>query len=192
MPSNRVVEMPCLDNPGTLLESTTDLRMTDYSAAPKLDPREQHFRIPGPRDGLSLFLRFLDAAARSGRPRQAVLYVHGATFPSALSIAHRFDGRSWRDALTEAGFDVWGLDFHGFGHSDRYPEMEEPPDAHAALCRTDDASAQLETAVRFICHEAGAARLSIIAHSWGSMPTCRFAGRQPTQVDRLVLFRPMV
>jgi len=121
-----------------------------------------------------------------------VLYVHGATFPSGLSIAHRFDGFSWRDALCAAGFDVWGLGFHGFGHSDRDPEMEEPPDAHAALCRTDDASAQLETAVRFICHEAGATRLSIIAHSWGSMPTCRFAGRQPTQVDRLVLFRPMV
>src|SRR5262249_28216672 len=66
-----------------------------------------------------------------------------------------------------------------------------PPAAHAALCGTDDACAQLETAVRFICHEAGTTRLSIIAHSWGSMPTCRFAGRQPTQVDRLVLFGPI-
>ena len=51
-----------------------------------------------------------------------MLYIHGATFPSALSIAHRFDGTSWRDVLNEAGFDVWGLDFYGFGHSDRYPK----------------------------------------------------------------------
>jgi len=29
-------------------------------------------------------------------------------------VAHRFDGKSWRDALNEAGFDVWGLDFYGF------------------------------------------------------------------------------
>jgi hypothetical protein len=36
-----------------------------------------------------------------------VLYVHGATFLSALSIAHRFDGKSWRDALGKAGCDVW-------------------------------------------------------------------------------------
>ena len=39
--------------------------------------------------------------------------MHGATFPSALSIAHRFDGRSWRDELCDEGFHVWGFDFHG-------------------------------------------------------------------------------
>jgi hypothetical protein len=89
--------------------------MTDFSTAQKLDAREAHFRIPGPRQGLSLFLRYLAAANTEFRPRRAVLYVHGATFPSALSIAHRFDGRSWRDALNDAGFDVWGLDFYGFG-----------------------------------------------------------------------------
>src|ERR1041385_3608788 len=96
-------------------------RMTDFAAGPKLDAREEHFRIPGPREGLSLFLRFLPAADSRFRPRRSVLYVHGATFPSGLSIAHRFDGHSWRDALCEAGFDTWGFDFHGFGYSDRYP-----------------------------------------------------------------------
>jgi len=78
--------------------------MTDFSTATKLDPREQHFRIPGPREGQSLFLRLLPAATSAFEPRRAVLYVHGATFPSALSIAHRFDGSSWRDALGAAGF----------------------------------------------------------------------------------------
>ena len=127
--------------------------MTDFSAAAKLDPREQHFRIPGPREGLSLFLRFLPAlpaASDQSRPRRAVLYVHGATFPSALSIAHRFDGKSWRDALNEAGFDVWGLDFYGFGHSDRYPEMSKPAAEGLPLCVAEDAARQLEVAVRFI------------------------------------------
>src|SRR5690348_8969418 len=123
--------------------------MTDYSAAPKLDPREEHFRIPGPREGLSLFLRFLPATQASAS-RRAVLYVHGATFPSALSIAHRFDGKSWRDALNEAGFDVWGLDFYGFGHSDRYVEMSRPPQDHPPLCVAEDAAQQVEAAVRFI------------------------------------------
>jgi hypothetical protein len=61
-----------------------------HVSASKLDPREQLFRIPGPRDGMSLFLRFLPA--ENTGPRRPVLYVHGATFPSALSIAHRFDG----------------------------------------------------------------------------------------------------
>src|SRR5438105_967872 len=91
----------------------------------KLDTREVHFRIPGPIDRLQLFLRHLPPARRSGPPR-AVLFVHGMSFPSASSIAHRFDGRSWRDGLCDAGWDVWGLDFYGFGHSDRYPEMSQP------------------------------------------------------------------
>ena len=65
--------------------------MIDYSAAKKLDPREQHFRIPGPIEGLSLFLRLLPAeTAALSDPRRAVLYVHGATFPSGLSIATRY------------------------------------------------------------------------------------------------------
>ena len=63
--------------------------MADFTAAKRLDCREEHFRIAGPRDGMSLFLRFLPAANSRFQPRRAVLYVHGATFPSALSIAHR-------------------------------------------------------------------------------------------------------
>jgi hypothetical protein len=35
--------------------------MTDISSPRRLDPNEQHFRIAGPRDGLSLFLRLLPA-----------------------------------------------------------------------------------------------------------------------------------
>jgi pimeloyl-ACP methyl ester carboxylesterase len=153
--------------------------------APKLDPREQHFRIPGPRSGLQLFLRRLEPVQGRAQP---VLYVHGGTFPSALSIAHRFAGYSWRDALCEAGFDVWGLDFHGFGASDRYPEMDQPPEANASLCRTADAAAQLAAAVPFILAQSGRPRLSLIAHSWGTLPTCRFAGAYPDQIERLVLF----
>lgn len=164
--------------------------MTDFSKANLLDPREQHFRIPGPREGSSLFLRLLPAADKTKCSKQ-VLYVHGATFPSALSIAHRFDGRSWRDALTDAGFDVWGLDFYGFGHSDRYSEMDQPASENAPLCTADDAAKQLELAVRFILGHQNADKLSLISHSWGAMPACLFASAHPALVDRLILFAPI-
>jgi len=164
--------------------------MADISSAPKLDPREQHFLIPGPGDGLSLFLRRLPAQT-SPTPRRAVLYVHGATFPSALSIAHRFDGRSWRDALCDAGFDVWGLDFYGFGHSDRYPEMDRPADDNAPLGVAADAVEQLEAAIRFILAHQNIEKISLISHSWGSMPACLLAGAHPALLDRLVLFAPI-
>jgi pimeloyl-ACP methyl ester carboxylesterase len=165
--------------------------MTDFSTAPTLDAREQHFRIPGPLQGLSLFLRFLPAAHTTFRPRRAVLYIHGATFPSALSIAHRFDGKSWRDALGEAGFDVWGLDFYGFGYSDRYPEMDQPAIDNAPLCTAEDAAQQLEAAVPFILGHQNLDKLSLVSHSWGSMPAGRFAGAHSARIDRLVLFAPI-
>src|SRR5512143_459186 len=104
-----------------------------------LDPKEEHFRVKSHLEGLDLFLRYLPPTLhRAGAPR-VVLYVHGGTFPSSLSIAHRFDGRSWRDELADAGFHVWGFDFLGFGASDRYPEMTEPAERHAALGRAANA-----------------------------------------------------
>jgi pimeloyl-ACP methyl ester carboxylesterase len=165
--------------------------MTDFSTATSLDPHEEHFRIPGPRDDALLFLRYLPAERTTFDPRRAVLYVHGATFPSALSIAHRFDGRSWRDALGDAGFDVWGLDLYGFGHSDRYPEMDRPAAESPALCVADDAAQQVEAAVHFILAHQNIGSISLIAHSWGSMPASLVAGEHPALVDRLVLFAPI-
>jgi pimeloyl-ACP methyl ester carboxylesterase len=117
--------------------------------------------------------------------------VHGATFPSGLSIAHRFDGRSWRDALNEAGFDVWGLDFYGFGASDRYPEMSEPAAGRAPLCVAEDAAEQLAAAIRFILAHQSIEKLSLISHSWGAMPSGLFASRHPALIDRWVLFAPI-
>jgi pimeloyl-ACP methyl ester carboxylesterase len=157
----------------------------------KLDPREEHFRIPSHHDGLSLFVRYLPPVRETASSGGIVLYAHGGTFPSALSIAHRFDGQSWRDELSAAGFHVWGLDFHGFGLSDPYPGMAEPAERHAPLGRAEDASRQLEKAVRFICDRHGAERLSIGAHSWGSIVSGRFAARCPELVDRLVFFGPI-
>ncbi|MEZ5830761.1 MAG: alpha/beta fold hydrolase [Dongiaceae bacterium] len=167
------------------------MRERSHDAAAKLDPREQHFCIPGSIEGLSLFLRHLPPTDAHTHPPRVVLYVHGATFPSALSIAHRFDGRSWRDELCDAGFHVWGLDFYGFGESDRYPEMMAPADAHPPLGGTDDASRQIAAAIRFIFDRHGARRLSVIAHSWGTLPAAHCAGAHPDLIDRLVLFGPI-
>jgi pimeloyl-ACP methyl ester carboxylesterase len=93
--------------------------------------------------------------------------------------------------LNEAGFDVWGLDFHGFGHSDRYPEMNQPAGDNPPLCVAEDAARQLEAAVRFILAHQDLEKLSLISHSWGSMPTGLFAGAHAALADRIVLFAPI-
>jgi pimeloyl-ACP methyl ester carboxylesterase len=160
--------------------------------APKLDPREEHFRIPSHHDALSLFARYLPPAKDSGEEQPVVLYVHGGTFSSALSIAYRFDGRSWRDELADAGMRVWAFDFHGFGpFSDPYPEMRQAPEAMPPLGRAEDASRQIEAVVRFVCKREGIAKLSIIAHSWGTIASGLFAGRCPELVERMAFFGPI-
>jgi pimeloyl-ACP methyl ester carboxylesterase len=155
----------------------------------RLDVREHTCLINSGRDGLRLFLRRLRSMA-PGR-RGAVLYLHGATFPSALSVAFRFDGVSWRDALCRAGFDVWALDFLGFGGSDRYPETEADTDANAPLGLAADVVVQVEAAVQFILDQGDHRQVSLVTHSWGSMPAGLFAAKHPTLVDRIVMFAPL-
>jgi pimeloyl-ACP methyl ester carboxylesterase len=73
----------------------------------KLDPREQHYWIESPRQGMQLFLRYLPLLTRQAGEVRPVLYVHGATFPSALSIAHRFVPPHEQPVLSRAHFDEW-------------------------------------------------------------------------------------
>jgi hypothetical protein len=96
---------------------------------PKLDPKEAHFCIASYIEGLTLFLRYMPPNAHQTDTPKIVLYVHGGSFPSALSIAHRFDSRSWRDELADAGFHVWGLDFHGLAPQTPIRRWGSPPNA---------------------------------------------------------------
>ncbi|WP_020591352.1 alpha/beta hydrolase [Kiloniella laminariae] len=150
--------------------------------------------------------------------RCPVLYIHGATFPSACSIAFPFDGHSWMDDLAAAGFSVWGLDFAGFGQSGGYdrcsrsggddvssPEIpvsdipvSDIPISDIPISdirgRMAEASRQIARAVDFILAQEGAegrGRVSLLAHSWGSIPAGHFAGEHPDLLDRLVLFGPV-
>jgi pimeloyl-ACP methyl ester carboxylesterase len=155
---------------------------------PKLDPGEQHYFIDSPHPGLELFLRYLPPVSGDAG---VVLYVHGATFPSALSVAHRFDGQSWRDDLVQAGFHVWALDFHGFGSSSAFREMAGPANAAQPLGRAEDGARQVEAALRFIADYHQGRRVSMIAHSWGSMAAGRAAGQCPALVERILFFAPI-
>jgi pimeloyl-ACP methyl ester carboxylesterase len=120
-----------------------------------------------------------------------VLYVNGATFPSRLSVGYRFDDRSWADDLQAAGFDVWALDFAGFGDSGRYGEMRGAADAHPPLGRAPAAAEQIAAAVERIGKERGRARVHLVAHSWGTIAAGRFAEAYPDAVARLVFFGPI-
>ncbi len=121
-----------------------------------------------------------------------VLYVHGGTFPSASSVMFRFNGVSWADELNKAGFSVWSFDFAGFGGSERYPGMAaQTPAPGEPLGRAPEAAQQIARVVRSILAQTGSAKVSIIAHSWGTIATGLFVTQNPDLVDRLVFFGPI-
>lgn len=121
---------------------------------------------------------------------QPILYVHGATFPSALSIAYRFASYSWMDDLHRQGFDVWAFDFAGFGGSDRYAPLDDHIDAELPG-RAPESARQIARVVEWICESACHGSVSVIAHSWGSIPTGLYMTQYPDRVDKLCLFGPI-
>jgi len=153
---------------------------------------ETTFKISYGQPALKLFLRHMPPKDnRLVKPNQVVLFIHGAMFPSGLAAAFRFDGHSWMDDLSESGFDVWALDFLGYGGSDRYPEMSADADSNPPLGRATEAAKQIASAVAFITQKQNVAKVSMIAHSWGTMPAAMLATQQPERIDRLVLFGPI-
>ena len=127
---------------------------------------------------------------RLAGPGAPVLFVHGATFPSALAAGYRFLDRSWMEDVQAEGHDAWAFDFLGYGGSQRYPGMDGPPGG-TPLGRAEEAADQLGLVVDHITQATGHRSVSLVAHSWGSMPAGLYATRHPERVARLCLFGPI-
>ena len=116
-----------------------------------------------------------------------VLYVHGATFPSDLSVFYRLDDRSWADSLNEAGYSAWGLDFVGYGRSSRHETVDAEP-----LGRSDQALPQLTAVIEHLRARNGAGPIALVAHSWGTVVAARAAIAAADAVAALVMFGPIL
>lgn len=140
--------------------------------------------VPSHREGLKLGIRHKRAAVRAGT--DPVLFVHGSSFPSALAFDFRMEGGSWMDQLAGQGFDVYALDFPGYGLSDRYPEMVSGA-AHP-VGQASQVADDVGRAVDLILRMTGKRRVILIGHSWGGSVAARYAGLHPGRVSKLVLF----
>ena len=143
-------------------------------------PRERFFVSCA--DGPTLAMQVRRAAV----PRGDVLYVHGSTFGADLSVLYTLDGRSWADALIDAGFTVWTFDFAGYGESERYPA-----DSGRAVGRLAEVLPQLRRAVAAVMRRNGNRRLSLLGHSWGATVAAAYAAAYQDEIDALVLFAPV-
>lgn len=150
-----------------------------------VEPSEVRLELTDRAEAATLLLRRWPG---EGDP---VLYVHGATFPSALSVGYRFKGRSWADHLHDAGFDVWAFDFVGFGGSTRPAAMGASAAAALPLGRSADAARQIDVVVERIRRSRGGARVHIVAHSWGTVAAGAYASGHADAIGRLVWFAPI-
>jgi pimeloyl-ACP methyl ester carboxylesterase len=120
-----------------------------------------------------------------GSERPDVIYVHGATFGCECSVFFPMDGRSWADALLDAGFNVWGFDFIGYGASSRYPQSSQPRG------RMVEAASQLQAVVAEVRRLNGGRPVSLLAHSWGCTVAAHVVCLDDAAISDLVLFAPV-
>jgi len=120
-----------------------------------------------------------------------VLFIHGASFPSALAFGFKMSGNSWMNYMAMNGYNTYALDFLGYGSSDRYPEMTSRSPAGKSLGQAEDVYLDIDKAVNFILEITGKEKVHLIAHSWGSTVAALYASLFPQKIDRLVLFAPI-
>lgn len=121
-----------------------------------------------------------------------VLYVHGATFPTALSVGWRMGRSSWLDHLQTNGFDAWSLDFAGYGWSDRPSVFDRSPNSGPPYGDHRAAAEQILAALAHIQQERPGTPIHVIAHSWGTIPARWAAIKRRDLVSSLILFGPVV
>ncbi len=148
-------------------------------------------RLPAPNDpGQKIALH---CVLPEKSTHEAVLFIHGASFPTMLAAGYEFKGRdSWLDFTAKRGLLACGLDFLGYGASSRQPAMSAAPDGALPLLRAPEAGAEIAAAAAYLKSKRGIRRLHVVAHSWGTIPAATYAATHPSLLASLTLFGPIV
>jgi pimeloyl-ACP methyl ester carboxylesterase len=142
--------------------------------------------------GISVYVRNKRPAGMAAfSPEKTVLYVHGATYPSATAFDLKLDGTSWMEYIARAGYDVWLVDVRGYGHSTRPAAMDQPPGANPPFATTAEAARDVGAAVDHILRKRGIQKLNLIGWSWGTVTMALYTSQNNAKVNRLVLYAPV-
>ena len=149
----------------------------------------ESYRIRSVDPGIELYVR--NKRPEAPGPHRALLFVHGATYPSDTMFDLKIDGESWMDFVARHGYDVYSLDVRGYGRSTRPPEMDRPALDNPPVVTTDEAVRDFGAVVDHIRQRRGVARVNLMGWSWGTVIAGAFAAAHPEKTERLVMYAPL-
>ena len=129
---------------------------------------------------LNLYRKRRTAPKAGEAPLSVLLLVHGSSLSGRSSFDLEVPGRgnySMMNAFAGYGFDVWTMDFEGYGRSTK---TEGNSDIAEGV-------KDLKTATDLIMRESRQTRLSLFGESSGGLRAGSFAMTYPERVARLVL-----
>jgi pimeloyl-ACP methyl ester carboxylesterase len=129
-----------------------------------------------------------DAKRLTDSGRIAVL-AHGATTPGRVGFDLQVEGvagptHSLMDHLASHGFDVFALDYQGYGRS------QSPT---CGRCVTTEVAANdINAVVDYVRSLRGVKQVYLLGWSWGTVTASLYTMNHPDRVRRLVLYAPPV
>ncbi len=152
----------------------------------------QMHTVPSAEPGINLSIREKHLAGRTNfSSDKIVILLEPFGVPAAEAFDTSIPGFNMMDYLVGNGYDVFALDFRGFGGSDRPTAFAQPMMANPPQIKTADAAIDVETAMQYICAQRGVSKTNVLGWSWGAVVASMFAGQHPEQVERLVIYGGM-
>lgn len=154
----------------------------------------QEHRVTSPDDSsIEIYVRerLPENTAPDAKNGQAVLFVHGATYPGITFDTPLADGESWMARMAEAGYKTYYMDQRGYGESARPAAMAEPASDNPPFARAADVLPDMDAVVEFIRERTGDDRIDLVGWSWGTVTTGMYTAAHNDKIDRLVLYAPV-
>jgi pimeloyl-ACP methyl ester carboxylesterase len=130
---------------------------------------------------LYLFRKRIGNPANDPSARPILFLAHGSSVSSRptfdLKVPGHNDDYSLMDRFATYGFDVWTMDFEGYGHSSRGTGNSD----------VATGAEDLKAASEVVLHETGQPRFHLYGESGGALRAAVFAMAEPQRVNRLVL-----
>jgi pimeloyl-ACP methyl ester carboxylesterase len=129
---------------------------------------------------LCLYRKRTSAPKAGGTALPVLFLVHGSSLSARASFDLTVPGRgeySLMDKFAGFGYDVWTMDFEGYGKSS----------AASGNSNIADGVADLKAAIPVVARETGQQRFHVFGESSGGLRAGAYAMAEPERVNRLVL-----